>query len=132
MELQLNRPGQHPHVRHVDGDTVTVFDETLRCLEHSFIITPERLIEDWAVTDADGLTDADIDPILALKPEVVILGTGRSQIFPPTRIMAAFLQRGVGLEPMENHAAARTHTILAGEDRHVVTAFILPGSSAGH
>lgn len=127
MELQLNRPGQSPHVRHVDAGSVTVFDQSMRKLEHSFIITPERVLEDWAVTDAEDIQVTDIEPILALQPEVLVLGTGARQTFPPAAIRAAFLQQGIGVEVMDNHAAARTHTILIGEDRHVVAAFILPG-----
>ena len=40
--------------------------------------------------------------------------------------MAAFLQRGVGIEVMDNAAAARTFNVLAGEGRRVVAAFVLP------
>jgi uncharacterized protein len=58
----------------------------------------------------------------------VLLGTGDHQVFPAAEIMASFLRRGIGVEPMDNAAAARTHTILAGEDRQVVAAFILPSA----
>ncbi|HET7300968.1 MAG TPA: MTH938/NDUFAF3 family protein, partial [Oleiagrimonas sp.] len=75
--------------------------------------------------DVKALGQDDIQPILELEPDVVLLGTGESQAFPSADVMAAFLKRGIGIEPMDNAAAARTHTILAGEDRHVVAAFIL-------
>ena len=64
-------------------------------------------------------------PVLALGPEVVVLGTGDAQVFPPARVMAACLSRGVGLEVMANAAAARTFHVLAGEHRKVVVAMIL-------
>jgi len=40
-------------------------------------------------------------------------------------VLAAFLQRGVGVEVMDNAAAARTWDILTSEGRNVVAAFIL-------
>ena len=50
--------------------------------------------------------------LLALKPEVVLLGTGERIVFPPQKMMAAFLKRGIGLETMDSAAAARTFNVL--------------------
>ena len=68
-----------------------------------------------------------VDAILALQPEVVLLGTGARAVFPPQAVLAQFLKRGIGLETMDNAAAARTFNVLAGEGRRVVAVFLLPG-----
>jgi len=68
---------------------------------------------------------AHVEPILALQPDVVLLGTGARQQFPSQEVLAAFLQRHVGVEVMNNAAAARTWDILASEGRNVVAAFVL-------
>ena len=70
---------------------------------------------------------ADLDPLLALAPEIVLLGSGETQAFPPAEVMATCLQRGIGLEAMTNAAAARTFNVLASEGRRVVAGFVLPG-----
>jgi uncharacterized protein len=57
----------------------------------------------------------------------VLLGTGPRQRFPSAAVMAAMLTRGVGMEVMDNAAAARTFNVLATEGRTVVGAFLLPG-----
>ena len=44
----------------------------------------------------------------------------------PAEVMAGFLRRGIGIEAMTNGSAARTYSLLAGEGRKVVAAFILP------
>jgi uncharacterized protein len=62
---------------------------------------------------------------LDLQPQVVLLGTGAHQTFPPAQTLAACLRQGVGIEVMDNAAAARTHALLVSEGRNVVTAFIL-------
>lgn len=77
--------------------------------------------------DASALTPDDLAALLALNPEVILLGTGRRQRFPSALAMAACLTRGVGIEVMDNHAAARTFSILAGEGRRVVAGFVLGG-----
>ncbi|MNI82771.1 hypothetical protein D3C73_1395210 [compost metagenome] len=79
------------------------------------------------MTDVAALQVADLEPILALKPALILLGTGERQAFPPAVVMAACLSRGIGLEVMNNPAAARTFNILAGEGRKVAAAFILEG-----
>jgi uncharacterized protein len=42
--------------------------------------------------------------------------------------MATFLSRGVGIEAMDNAAAARTYNLLALEGRRVAGLFLMPGS----
>jgi uncharacterized protein len=123
MDLSLDRPGDFLFVRRVGARSITVVDRELTA---SFLLAPERAVEQWPVNDVQ-LLDADhVDAILALKPELVLLGTGERQHFPAAAFMAGFLRRGVGIEVMDNAAAARTYDLLAGEGRRVVAAFILP------
>ena len=53
------------------------------------MISPETLVEDWPVHAASALGPADLEAILALEPELVLLGTGARQVFPPAEVMAA-------------------------------------------
>ena len=123
MDLSLDRPGDFLFVRRVGARSITVVDRELTA---SFLLAPERAVEQWPVNDVE-LLDADhVDAILALKPELVLLGTGERQHFPAAAFMAGFLRRGVGIEVMDNAAAARTYDLLASEGRRVVSAFILP------
>ena len=96
----------------------------------SFIVSPRTLVEDWPVTDVRTLEVDALAPLLALEPEVVLIGTGACQAFPPPATMAACLSKGIGLEAMTNAAAARTFNVLAGEGRRVVAAFVLEGAPA--
>lgn len=123
MQLSLNRPGEYLFVRKVAATAITVVD---RDLDRSFILAPDRAIEDWAIRDVAALDEAAIAPILALEPAVVILGSGSRIVFPSQAVLASFLTRGVGVEVMDNAAAARTFNVLAGEGRRVVAAFLLP------
>ncbi|HEY0659717.1 MAG TPA: Mth938-like domain-containing protein [Lysobacter sp.] len=121
MQLNLERPDHEYFLRGADGDAALVND---RRLAASFVLAPDRLIEDWPVRDARTLSADDLAPLLALQPEVILLGSGATQAFPPAAAMAAGLTRGVGIEVMSNAAAARTFNVLAGEGRRVVAGFI--------
>ncbi|NII53460.1 Mth938-like domain-containing protein [Luteibacter sp. SG786] len=123
MDLSFEHPGDYLFVRRVGAGTVTVVD---RDFHKSILLTPQQVVEDWEATDAARLTLADVEKIAGLQPEVVLLGTGERQVFPPAEVMAGFLRRGIGIEAMTNGSAARTYSLLAGEGRKVVAAFILP------
>ena len=123
MELNLERPRDYLFVRKADAHAVVVVD---RPFTASIILARDKVIDDWGVADVAAMTPKDVEPILALQPDVVLLGTGARQQFPSQEVLAAFLQRGVGVEVMDNAAAARTWDILASEGRNVVAAFILP------
>ena len=122
MELNLERPRDYLFVRKAGAHEIVIVD---RPFTSSLILCRDKVIDDWAIHDVSVLTPELVEPILALAPDVVLLGTGAHQRFPAQAVLAAFLQRGVGVEVMDNAAAGRTWDILASEGRNVVAAFIL-------
>ncbi len=106
------------------GEDGAVLVNQLR-LTGSLILSPDRLQENWPIGSATELRLPHTEAILAFSPEVVLLGTGDRQIFPHGEFMAGFLGRSIGIEVMNNPAAARTFNVLAGEGRKVVAAFIV-------
>ena len=124
MHLVQEPPDFEFFLRGADGHSALVNE---RRLTRSFIIAPNQLVEDWPVDDVSRVDAALIDALLALRPEVVILGAGATQGFPPAEAMAACLKLGIGIESMTNAAAARTFNVLAGEGRRVVAGFVLQG-----
>ena len=124
MQLSQERPDYNWVLRGADGQRARVNE---RMLERSFALAPDRLVEDWdAPGTATALEPVHLDALLALAPELLVLGTGQRQVFPSPAVMAACLTRGIGIEVMNNASAARTYNVLASEARKVVTALILP------
>lgn len=123
MQLTLENPDFRYSLRGASQAGVLVND---RLLSRSFILSPMTLIEDWGPLDAANLVPEDLEPLLALEPSVVLLGSGPTLKFPSAAVMAACLTRGIGIEVMDNAAAARTFNVLATEARKVVVAFLLP------
>ncbi|AGG89375.1 Mth938-like domain-containing protein [Rhodanobacter denitrificans] len=123
MDLSLERPEGYIYVRRVGARGITLID---REIARSFLLAPDRAVEDWPVTAVEALDAGHVEAVLALRPELVVLGTGERQAFPAAAFMAGFLRKGIGIEVMDNAAAARTYNLLAGEGRRVIAGFILP------
>jgi len=126
MALIEHRPEGHHIVRRVSANGIVV-DE--REFAASLALAPDRADTAFAPRSVDEIDDAAIDAILALQPALVLLGTGARQRFPAQAVMAAFLRRGIGIEAMDNAAAARTFNLLAAEGRRVVAVFLLGGET---
>ena len=122
MQLTLENPDFRYTLRGADSRGARVNE---RQLDTSFILAPNQLVENWRPRAIADLTEQDLDAVLALSPSVVLLGSGGSLVFPPAAVMAACLTRGIGMEVMDNAAAARTFNVLATEGRRVVAAFLI-------
>jgi uncharacterized protein len=85
-------------------------------------------VQPWAVAGFEALRPEDFDPLLGLKPEVVLLGTGLHHRLADPRLTARLARAGVALEAMDTKAACRTYNILAGDGRRVVAAFLQEGA----
>ena len=91
----------------------------------SCLVTAVQIIGDWRPRTVADLTLEDLQQAIALKPEVIVIGSGPRQQFPAPEIMGAMLSRGVGCEVMDTGAACRTYNVLASEGRTVVAALLL-------
>ncbi len=100
-----------------------------RWIEGHVIVAAESL-EQWTPAEPAELTSADLEPALALDPEVVVIGTGLDQRLPDLDLMAAFAARGVGVEIMSTAAACRTYNVLVHEGRRVVAALVNAASGS--
>jgi uncharacterized protein len=122
MKLTLENRGATNVVRSYSPSSIKVGDVVLTT---SSIVDPNQLIRDWPPRTVEQLTSAHLESILALKPEIVLLGTGAQQKFPSADIAAALMTRGIGFEVMHTGAACRTYNVLVSEDRRAVLAVLM-------
>jgi uncharacterized protein len=123
MQLTQDPAEGYLFVRSCAPRAITIVD---REITRSFVLAPDQVVEDWPVTNAAEFDAAAADIIAAMNPEVVLLGTGERQVFPPREALVALLRRRIGVEVMDNAAASRTYNLLASEGRRAVAAFMLP------
>jgi uncharacterized protein len=93
--------------------------------EHSIVVTPDTLHENWNVASVDAMAPDALGFLLALKPEILLLGTGATHRFPGPATLREFVQAQIGVETMDTAAACRTFNILMAEGRNVVAAIIV-------
>ena len=100
-----------------------------RRIEHSVVVLPDRIIEDWGATTFEALTAAHLEALAELDRDVVLLGTGARLRFPGPDLMRQVRQRyaatNMGLEVMDVQAACRTYNILIAEERKVAAALLI-------
>jgi len=85
----------------------------------------------WRPTTPDELTAEDFEAVLALKPELVIFGSGSRIKFVNPALMRCLIDRRIGVETMDTAAACRTYNVLVTEGRCAVAALLVPGRSSG-
>ena len=124
------------HLAHAEGkNLITAYTDDYITINqqhysNSLIVMPDSLITDWASSSHqaltfDNLTAIDFEKITALKPEVVLLGTGKTHKFLHPKVSELLTRQGVSLECMTTAAACRTYNILMSEGRNVAAALLL-------
>jgi uncharacterized protein len=109
-------------IRRYEPGAITVGETTFQT---SLLLNAEDLLEEWGVGSIEELAAPHIERLADLDPEIVLLGTGERQHFPPARLLAQIYAQGIGIEIMDTYAACRTFNILAGEGRRVLAALIV-------
>ena len=128
MKLHLNQDQELLLIRAYTADQITIGETHYRT---SIIVTPTRVVTDWAQPTVAALGEHDFRRMLEFEPEVVLLGTGLRMIFPPPSITHPLMNQSIGLEVMDTAAACRTYNILAGEGRNVLAALIIESTPNG-
>lgn len=108
------------------GQSEVRIGETL--IRGSCLIKADRIVSDWRPQSVSELTLEDLQPALAMQPEVIVIGSGPKQEFPAPDVLGAVMSRGIGCEVMDTGAACRTYNILASEGRTVVAALLFKHS----
>ncbi|MEQ1525668.1 MAG: Mth938-like domain-containing protein [Gallionella sp.] len=121
MKLHLNKLGDIKIFTALGTDYVMVNDERYTS---SIVVSADQVRLDWAVAHFDELNEANFAYLAALKPDVLLLGTGSKQRFPHSSLFRALTEAGIGLECMDTPAACRTYNILVAEDRKVIAAIL--------
>ena len=92
---------------------------------HSVLLSSNGNIEGWPVKSFDALEAGNFTQMAALKPELIIIGTGNRQRFPRPELVKTLIDAKIGFEIMDSQAACRTYNILVGEGRQVLLALIV-------
>lgn len=123
MKLQPDKSSA-PLVRAYHSHWLQIDDQRF---ERSVVVSslPGQPVRLWAPMGFEQLQAEHLQDLISSGAELVILGTGLRQKFPPAAWMAPFVSQRIGLEAMDTSAACRTYNILASEGRKVLAALVL-------
>jgi uncharacterized protein len=92
---------------------------------HSIVLPWQGAVQAWPVGALADLHASHFEPLAALKPELVVFGSGPRLQFVSPALYRALIEARIGLETMDTAAACRTYNVLASEGRRVVAALVL-------
>ena len=122
MELQLENPSSGYRVRSFAENTIVIGGQVYT---ESLIVTPEQVFPDWPPRQPNQITIDDLEMILAIEPELILVGTGNALRFPDAGILKGVIRAGIGIDFMDSRAVCRTYNILAAEGRHIAAGIII-------
>ncbi|MGU9957406.1 MAG: Mth938-like domain-containing protein [Arenicellales bacterium WSBS_2016_MAG_OTU3] len=122
MKFHLHNSASINLIRSITDQEIRIANDTHT---NSLVIAPDTLISPWPVASIAELNEGIVAQLLHLKPELVLIGTGKKQRFPDMKMFASLHQQNIGVEVMNSSAACRTYNILAGDGRQVVAGIIL-------
>jgi uncharacterized protein len=125
MHIQLEAHETH---------TIQSYSETEVTINHvayqtSFILNHNTLITPWDITHPTELNQTRLEPLLALAPEIIILGVQAPQKLLQLDTIQNLRAQRIGVECLNVGAACRTFNLLLGEQRTVALGMILNSSS---
>ena len=109
-------------IRNIADGEIRIGETTYR---NTIALTTEKVFDDWQDVVVTSLSVEHFAPVLETGPELIVLGTGKRNLFAPKTLIFALARQGIGLEVMDTSAAARTFNVLAGEGRKVAAVLYL-------
>ena len=89
------------------------------------VVSGDRVVPGWTAGGLETLTREEVASLVALAPEILLIGSGKAFRFPSPALLAPLYEARVGVEVMDTRAACRTYNILLAEGRGVVAALIV-------
>jgi len=114
-------PGTNVITRH-DADALWVGNQRFT---HSLLVPWQGAVLPWAPARTADLQAAHFEALLALRPELVIFGSGPRLTFVAPGLMRALIDQRIGVETMDTPAACRTYNVLVSEGRSAVAALLM-------
>lgn len=121
MELQQDK-GLGPFIAAYEAEELRVEQQVYHS---SILVHAEKQVHVWRPFDLADLQAQDFQDIISLNPNLILLGTGKTLVFPESELLAPLYNACLGVEIMDTAAACRTYNVLMAEGRNVLAALLL-------
>jgi len=123
MELTRDLPND-PATRMIRAYAASSITTSRETVTTPVVLAPGSIAE-WPPTSAAAITAEHVAQLVALEPEVIIIGTGAKLVFPPQTALAPARAKRIGIEVMDTAAACRTYNLLVTDGRKVVAGLLM-------
>ena len=121
MKFQLDEPQGGNSISRHDAQGVWVNGQP----HTASVLVPWRgEVVAWAPSRFEELEPAHFEAIQALKPELVVFGSGAKLRFPSPALWRGLVEARIGFEVMDLGSACRTYNLLVAEHRAVAAALL--------
>lgn len=86
----------------------------------NIIVNVSKVIKSPQFNKVEQLNIADLHEVLALNPEIILIGTGKTHKYLKQSLIAELEQQNIGVSTMDTGAACRAYNVLLAESRKVV------------
>lgn len=121
MQLNLHPRDQRHSITGYDGQVIQAAGKHF---SGPVVIGWQQAPQSLELPPISELTTDALGDWLDSGCELLLLGCGRQQAFPPAATLAAIQQRAIGCESMITSAACRTYNVLLSEQRRVLALLI--------
>ena len=126
MKLHLTNSHELSLITSIEEGAVRVNDNWHH---QNILLLPNQLVRPWNVESITHIQNQDWQEYLffdtSISVDLLIIGTGRQQIFLLSQQIISLLQNGIGVECMHSRAACNTYNVLVSEGRRVALALIV-------
>ena len=122
MKFSLDSPSVQFSIQGYEPGAVAVGGKVYNT---NVLVMPDWIDPEWTPQTIADLSENHVLEMLARKPELILIGTGVRQVFPPRRLFAEAIAAGVGYEIVSTEAACRTYNVVLAEGRTVLAGLIL-------
>ena len=117
MKIELDTiSDQNIKINGYTSNSITINGHTY---SENLIITQDSIYTENLPSEFSDLAIQTITQIISANPEILIIGTGKTQQFLPDSLVSVIQQAEIGLETMDTFAACRCFNLLCSEGRLV-------------
>lgn len=91
----------------------------------NILLGASGFLRPWNCSNFESLTSEHFNELAELNAELIIFGSGSKIRFVHPSWLQTLMQKRIGIETMDTHAACRTYNVLAAEGRNVIAALLL-------
>jgi len=91
----------------------------------SIILYHTEIFTNWNLNDINKLSNKDLDLLNKHTPELIILGTGPTSIYPNRKTLAILYNSKIPFEIMNSSSACRSYNLLVNDNRNIAVGIII-------